>query len=131
MLPHHPPAPQSPRRFGVGIDTSRYGHYAVFLREDLQPAAAELSLPESAAGYAPALPPRPLLRRPPAQQELPPRPVRRQEARPRRAPRRPPLPPDRPAPEGRATGAGTPPPPPGRRPAAGRRPPAHPPGQPV
>jgi hypothetical protein len=45
MLPRHDPQPQSPRRIGVGIDTSRYGHYAVFLTEDLQPAA------ESAAGY--------------------------------------------------------------------------------
>jgi transposase len=52
MLPHHVPAPQPPRRFGVGIDTSRYGHYAAFLRDDLQPAADELSFPESAAGYA-------------------------------------------------------------------------------
>jgi transposase len=52
MLPHPAPAPQSPRRFGVGIDTSRYGHYAAFLRDDLQPAAAELAFAESAAGYA-------------------------------------------------------------------------------
>jgi transposase len=52
MLPHSVFAPQSPRRFGVGIDTSRYGHYAVFLRDDLQPAAAELQFPESAVGYA-------------------------------------------------------------------------------
>jgi transposase len=52
MLPQHTPAPQSPRCFGVGIDTSRYGHYAVFLRDDLQPAAVELSFAESAAGYA-------------------------------------------------------------------------------
>src|SRR5262249_15956399 len=52
MLPHRAPAPQSPRRFGVGIDTSRYGHYAAFLKEDLQPAAAELAFAESAAGYA-------------------------------------------------------------------------------
>ncbi len=51
MLPQPAPAPQSPRRFGVGIDTSRYGHYAAFLRDDLQPAAAELQFPESAAGY--------------------------------------------------------------------------------
>jgi hypothetical protein len=40
MLPHHATAPQSPaptnaaRRIGVGIDTSRYGHYAAFLRDD-------------------------------------------------------------------------------------------------
>jgi hypothetical protein len=39
------------RRIGVGIDTSRYGHYACFLHEDLQPAAAELAFAESAAGY--------------------------------------------------------------------------------
>jgi transposase len=52
MLPQHAPAPQSPRRFGVGIDTSRYGHYAAFLNDDLQPAAAELPFAESAAGYA-------------------------------------------------------------------------------
>src|SRR5262249_48650298 len=39
-------------RIGVGIDTSRYGHYAAFLRDDLQPAAAELSFAESASGYA-------------------------------------------------------------------------------
>jgi hypothetical protein len=39
-------------RIGVGIDTSRYGHYAAFLADDLQPAAAELSFAESAAGYA-------------------------------------------------------------------------------
>ncbi len=51
MLPQPAPAPQSPRRFGVGIDTSRYGHYAAFLQDDLQPAAAELQFPESAAGY--------------------------------------------------------------------------------
>jgi transposase len=56
MLPHHdtaPPAPAiPPARIGVGIDTSRYGHYAAFLRDDLQPAAAELSFAESADGYA-------------------------------------------------------------------------------
>jgi transposase len=39
-------------RIGVGIDTSRYGHYAAFLRDDLQPACAELSFAESADGYA-------------------------------------------------------------------------------
>jgi hypothetical protein len=52
MLPHPAPVPQAPRRVGAGIDTSRYGHYAAFLRDDLQPAAAELAFPESAAGYA-------------------------------------------------------------------------------
>jgi hypothetical protein len=40
------------RHVGVGIDTSRYGHYAAFLRDDLQPAAAELQFAESAPGYA-------------------------------------------------------------------------------
>jgi len=39
-------------RIGVGIDTSRYGHYAAFLGNDLQPAAAELSFAESADGYS-------------------------------------------------------------------------------
>jgi hypothetical protein len=52
MLPHHAPTPQSPRRCGVGIDTSRYGHSAAFLRADLQPAAPELQFAASAAGYA-------------------------------------------------------------------------------
>jgi transposase len=42
----------SPTRIGVGIDTSRYGHYAAFLRDDHQSAAAELQFPESAEGYA-------------------------------------------------------------------------------
>lgn len=51
MLPQPAAAPQSPRRFGVGVDTSRYGHYAAFLKDDLQPAADELQFPESAAGY--------------------------------------------------------------------------------
>jgi transposase len=52
MLPQPASAPQSPRRFGVGIDTSRYGHYAAFLQDNLEPAAAELPFAESAAGYA-------------------------------------------------------------------------------
>ncbi|HTU19868.1 MAG TPA: transposase [Gemmataceae bacterium] len=52
MLPQHQSVPQSPRRIGVGIDTSRYGHYAVFLTDDLQPAADELAFAESALGYA-------------------------------------------------------------------------------
>jgi len=51
MLPKSPSASPPLRRFGVGIDTSRYGHYACFLRDDLQPAAAELPFAESAAGY--------------------------------------------------------------------------------
>ena len=50
--PAPPPRASRPVRVGVGIDTSRYGHYAVFLRDDLQPAAAELAFAESAAGYA-------------------------------------------------------------------------------
>jgi transposase len=53
MLPQHLPAPPPPPvRIGVGLDTARYGHYAVFLHDDLQPAAAELAFAESAAGYA-------------------------------------------------------------------------------
>ncbi len=39
-------------RIGIGIDTSRFGHYGAFLRDDLQPACAELSFAESAQGYA-------------------------------------------------------------------------------
>jgi hypothetical protein len=46
------PAGSQYRHVGVGIDTSRYGHYAAFLRDDLQPAAAELQFAESAPGYA-------------------------------------------------------------------------------
>jgi transposase len=47
------PAARDPSavRFGVGIDTSRYGHHACFLRHDLQPAADELAFAESAQGY--------------------------------------------------------------------------------
>jgi transposase len=37
---------------GVGIDTSRYGHYAAFLDDGLQTAAPDLEVLESAAGYA-------------------------------------------------------------------------------
>jgi transposase len=44
-------AASQPRCVGVGIDTSRYGHYAAFLRDDLQPAAADLQFAESAKGY--------------------------------------------------------------------------------
>src|SRR6476469_5680027 len=55
MLPQVASAPQLPSRpctrIGVGIDTSRYGHYAAFLRQDLNAAAAELQFVESAAGY--------------------------------------------------------------------------------
>jgi len=56
MRAQHPvPSPSGDpaiSHFGVGIDTSRYGHYAAFLRADLQPAATELPFAESAAGYA-------------------------------------------------------------------------------
>jgi transposase len=56
MSTHHATTPSragsQPRCVGVGIDTSRYGHYAAFLRDDLQPAAAELQFAESAQGYA-------------------------------------------------------------------------------
>ena len=36
---------------GVGIDTARYGHRVTFLRDDKQPAAPALDVPESRAGY--------------------------------------------------------------------------------
>ena len=52
MAPLSTAAPPTVQRVGVGIDTSRYGHYAAFLRDDLQPAADELMFAESAAGYA-------------------------------------------------------------------------------
>jgi transposase len=56
MLPQHPTTPQPPTgprvHLGVGIDTSRYGHYAAFLNQDQQPAAPELAFAESAHGYA-------------------------------------------------------------------------------
>jgi transposase len=57
MLLHHVPVPQPQAdvttvRIGVGIDTSRYGHYGAFLRHDLQPAAGDLQFVESAVGYA-------------------------------------------------------------------------------
>lgn len=48
--PSTPPS-ATPRPFGVGIDVSRYGHYAAFLRDDFQPAADELAFAESASGY--------------------------------------------------------------------------------
>jgi transposase len=54
MLSRPPSARQSAAAtpIGVGIDTSRYGHYAVFLGPDLQTAAPDLEVLESAAGYA-------------------------------------------------------------------------------
>jgi hypothetical protein len=51
MVPSSASPPQSIRRVGVGIDTSRYGHYPCFLGDDGQPATAELTFAESAAGY--------------------------------------------------------------------------------
>jgi hypothetical protein len=55
MLLRTPTTPQRTgcpaTRIGVGSDTSRYGHHGCFLRDDLQPAADELSFAESAAGY--------------------------------------------------------------------------------
>jgi transposase len=54
MLSRSGSARQSPAAtpIGVGIDTSRYGHYAAFLDADLQTAGADLEVIESAAGYA-------------------------------------------------------------------------------
>lgn len=39
MLPQ--PAPATPSKIGVGIDTSRYGRYAAFLRDDRNAAAGK------------------------------------------------------------------------------------------
>lgn len=36
---------------GVGIDTARYGHHVTFLRDDREPAAKPLTIPESCTGY--------------------------------------------------------------------------------
>jgi transposase len=57
MLSRPPSAHQTPAGppvadIGVGIDTSRYGHYAAFLGPDLETAAPDLEVLESAAGYA-------------------------------------------------------------------------------
>ncbi len=56
MRPQSAAAPQpsqpSARRVGSGLDTSRYGPYAAFLRDALQPAAEELPFAEAATGYA-------------------------------------------------------------------------------
>jgi transposase len=54
MLPRSGSARQSPAAtpIGVGIDTSRYGHYVAFLDANFQTAAADLEVLESAAGYA-------------------------------------------------------------------------------
>jgi len=51
MVPQPTAFSQSLRRIGVGIDTSRCGHYAAFLRENLQPADAEFPFAESGQGY--------------------------------------------------------------------------------
>ncbi len=50
--PRQSPAGPTAIPIGVGIDTSRYGHYAAFLDADLQTAAPDLEVLESAAGYA-------------------------------------------------------------------------------
>jgi hypothetical protein len=50
--PVAPAAHAPPTVIGVGIDTSRYGHYAAFLDDQLQAAAGELEIFETAAGYA-------------------------------------------------------------------------------
>jgi hypothetical protein len=42
MLTQPTPTPQPPRRVGVGIDTSRYGHYAAFLRRAASASASAL-----------------------------------------------------------------------------------------
>jgi transposase len=50
--PPTPAAATTVPRLGVGIDTARYGHYVAFLTADLQTAAPDLEVAESAAGYA-------------------------------------------------------------------------------
>ena len=42
----------TPVPIGVGIDTSRYGHFAAFVQANHQPAAEPLQFVESADGYA-------------------------------------------------------------------------------
>jgi transposase len=52
MLPRSASARHAPVvDIGVGIDTSRYGHYVAFLSADLHTAAADLEVLESTAGY--------------------------------------------------------------------------------
>ena len=56
MLPRLPSVRQRPTEgpatpLGVGIDTSRYGHYAAFLDANMETAAPDLEVVESAAGY--------------------------------------------------------------------------------
>ena len=52
MLPRSASARHAPVvDIGVGIDTSRYGHYVAFLSADLHTAAADLEVIESTAGY--------------------------------------------------------------------------------
>jgi transposase len=46
-----PVSDSSPVLFGVGFDTSRYGHHVTFLREDLQPACPPCAVAESREGY--------------------------------------------------------------------------------
>ncbi|MFL5338653.1 MAG: hypothetical protein ACJ8F7_00665, partial [Gemmataceae bacterium] len=48
----HRPADTPATPIGVGIDTSRYGHYAAFLDANLATAAPDLEVIEAAAGYA-------------------------------------------------------------------------------
>jgi transposase len=53
MLPRSASARHAPVvDIGVGIDTSRYGHYVAFLSADLHTAAADLEVIESTVGYA-------------------------------------------------------------------------------
>ncbi len=55
MLPRLPSVRQRPTErpatpLGVGIDTSCHGHYAAFLDANLETAAPDLEVVESAAG---------------------------------------------------------------------------------
>jgi hypothetical protein len=50
MLPQ--PTAGTPIKIGVGIDTSRYGHYAAFLRDDLNAAIGKLQFVEFVSSRA-------------------------------------------------------------------------------
>lgn len=47
----HPTPSAEVTVIGVGIDTARFGHQVAFLREDRQPAATPMALPETRQGY--------------------------------------------------------------------------------
>jgi hypothetical protein len=56
MLAQHAATPQSPRRIGVSIDTSRYGLYAVFLKHDAQTRCRRTVVPRVRRRILPTVP---------------------------------------------------------------------------